>query len=276
MTANVIGVYHKRKDGKIYDRKQGICSRSTRNASHQRTAEGSRTPPSDSPCRSLFRTRVEKRLYDRQSLQHHRKRNFHMVENRLWRKVLHENRYTGTIRAPLWKEQLPEKIPYALTEKYLLTQAFIAEGDTVRFVTYDGFKDVQIKKIHPYSYDLDDDSQIDKIQILLAFPKSRMEHLKNHIKRRADIAEYKLQAILKKSERPQIDTTAEVGDTLEIVMRDGLAFTGIVIWNSHYNVVLRVGGRKAEGGKVILLYKHGIHAFSVIKTAETDAIAPRT
>ena len=189
----------------------------------------------------------------------------------LWRKVLHETRYTGTIRTPLWKEQLPEKVPYALTEKYLLTKAFSAEGDTVRFVTYNGFKDVKIKKIHPYSYDLDDDSQIDKIQILLAFPKSRMAPLKNHIKRRADIANEKLQAILKRSQRPQIDTTAAVGDTIEVLMRNGLVFTGIVVWNSRYNVVLRVGGTKAEGGKVVLLYKHGIHAFSVIKTEEKNA-----
>ena len=188
---------------------------------------------------------------------------FAWAKTGLWRKVLYENRYTGEIKSPMWKEQLPEKIPYALTEKYLLTKAFIAEGDTVRFVTYDGFKDAKIKKIHPYSYDLDDDSQIDKIQILLAFPKSRMEHLKNHIKRRADIAKHKLQAILKRSERPQIDTAAEVGDTIEVILRDGLSFTGIVIWNSRYNVVLRVGGTKEEGGKVILLYKHGLHEFSV-------------
>ena len=186
----------------------------------------------------------------------------------LWRKVLHENRYTGTIRAPMWKEQLPEKIPYALTEKYLLTQAFVADDDTVRFVTYDGFKDVKIKKIHPYSYDLDDDTQIDKIQILLAFPKSRMEHLKKYIKRRADIANHKLKAILKRGERPKIDTAAGVGDTIEVILRDGLAFTGIVIWNSRYNIVLRIGGTKAEGGKVVLLYKHGIHEFRGIGTQE--------
>ena len=79
----------------------------------------------------------------------------------------------------MWKEKLPEKIPYSLTEKYLLTKAFTADGDTVRFVIYDGFKDAKIKKIHPYSFDLTDDSKIDKIQILLAFPTSRMEHLKS-------------------------------------------------------------------------------------------------
>ena len=193
---------------------------------------------------------------------------FEWSKTGLWRKVLYENQYTGEFRRPMWKEQLPEKIPYSLTEKYLLTKAFIAQGDTVRFVTYNRFKDVKIKKIHPYSYDLDDDSQIDKIEILLAFPKSRMEYLKKHIKRRADIAEYKLKSILKRSERPQIDTAAEAGDTIEVILRDGLAFMGIVIWNSRYNVVLRVGGTKEEGGKVILLYKHGLHEFSVIKTGE--------
>ena len=128
-------------------------------------------------------------------------------------------------------------------------------------------RDVKIKNIHPYSFDLADDSKIDKIQILLAFPKSRMEHLKKHIKRRGDIAKHKLQPILKRSERPQIDTSAEVGDNIEVIMRDGLIVKGIVIWNSLYTIVLRVGGTKADGGKVVLLYKHGIHD-DVIKTGE--------
>ena len=188
----------------------------------------------------------------------------------LWRKVLYENRYTGEIRRPMWKEKLPEKIPYSLTEKYLLTKAFTADGDTVRFITYDGFRDVKIKKIHPYRYDLDDDSKIDKIQILLAFPKSRMAALKKHIKRRAEIANQKLQAIRKRSERPQIDTSAEVGDNIETILRDGLVVRGIVIWNSLYTIVLRVGGTKEEGGKVVLVYKHGIHEFSLIKTEEKE------
>ena len=185
----------------------------------------------------------------------------------IWRKVLYENQYTGAIKRPAWKEKLPEKIPYSLTEKYLLTKAFIADGDTVRFVTYDGFRDVKIKKIHPYSYDLDDDSKIDKIQILLAFPKSRMEHLKKHIKRRFDIANQKLQPLLKRSERPEIDTSAEVGDNIEAIMRDGLVVKGIVIWNSLYTIVLRVGGTKEEGGKVVLLYKHGIHDAHCLKAS---------
>ncbi|MYC77422.1 hypothetical protein F4X10_16795 [Candidatus Poribacteria bacterium] len=193
---------------------------------------------------------------------------FEWSKTGLWRKVLYENQYTGEFRRPMWKEQLPEKIPYSLTERFLLTKAFTADGDTVRFVTYNGFKDVKVKKIHPYSFDLADDSKIDKIQILLAFPTSRMEHLKKHIKRRADIAKHKLQPILKRSERPQIDTAAEVGDTIAVILRDGLSFQGIVIWNSRYNVVLRVGGTKEEGGKVILLYKHGLHVFSVIKTGK--------
>ena len=81
----------------------------------------------------------------------------------IWRKVLYENQYTGAIKIPVWKEKLPEKIPYSLTEKYLLTKAFISDGDTVRFITYDGFRDVKIKKIHPYSFDLADGSKIGKV-----------------------------------------------------------------------------------------------------------------
>ena len=81
----------------------------------------------------------------------------------IWRKVLYENQYTGAIKIPVWKEKLPEKIPYSLTEKYLLTKAFVSDGDTVRFITYDGFRDVKIKKIHPYSFDLADGSKIGKV-----------------------------------------------------------------------------------------------------------------
>ena len=77
----------------------------------------------------------------------------------IWRKVLYENQYTGAIKIPVWKE----KIPYSLTEKYLLTKAFISDGDTVCFITYDGFRDVKIKKIHPYSFDLADGSKIGKV-----------------------------------------------------------------------------------------------------------------
>ena len=189
----------------------------------------------------------------------------------LWRRVLYENQYTGEVKRPMWKEQLPEKIPYSLTEKYLLTKAFTDDGDTVRFVTYDGFKDVKVKKIHSYSFDLADDSKIDKIQILLAFPQSRMAHLKKHIRRHPDIAKHKLQAILKRSERPQIDTTAEVGDNIEAILRDGLVVKGIVIWNSLYTIVLRVGGTKEEDGKIVLLYKHGIHEFGKTEKKEEQS-----
>ena len=87
----------------------------------------------------------------------------YLVVSLIWRKVLYENQYTGAIKILVWKEKLPEKIPYSLTEKYLLTKAFISDGDTVRFITYDGFRDVKIKKIHPYSFDLADGSKIGKV-----------------------------------------------------------------------------------------------------------------
>ena len=78
----------------------------------------------------------------------------------IWRKVLYENQYTGAIKRPAWKEKLPEKIPYSLTEKYLLTKAFIADGDTVRFITYNGFRPQHrpMQPIHPL-YHIDPDAQ---------------------------------------------------------------------------------------------------------------------
>ena len=53
-------------------------------------------------------------------------------------------------------------------------------------------------------------------------------------------------------------------------MRNGLIVNGIVIHNSVYNIVLRVGGTKEEGGKVVLLYTHGLHGFKVIETPPED------
>ena len=188
---------------------------------------------------------------------------FRWAKTREWKNVLYAHRYTSKIRRPMWKESLDQKIPYTLTEKFLLTKAFQEDGE-VCLVTYDSFRDVVIKEVHDYHILLSDHTQIDKIQVLLAFPKSRMAFLSQTIKTNKVIADKEWQAIIKRSDRHEIDHSAEVGANIEAVLRNGLIVKGIVIWNSLYTIVLRVGGTKEEGGKVVLLYKHALHEFKVI------------
>lgn len=192
---------------------------------------------------------------------------FEWAKTTEWKKVLYAHRYTSKIRKPMWKASLAPKVPYTLTEKFLLTKAFQEDGE-VRLVTYDGFLDVVIKDVLDYHIQLSDHTQIDKIQILMAFPKSRMAALEHTIKKKASIADKEWKAILKRSDRPvvdhMVDHMAEVGNNVEAVLRNGLVLKGIVIWNSLYTIVLRAGGTKAEGGKVVLLYKHALHEFNVI------------
>ena len=188
---------------------------------------------------------------------------FRWAETREWKKVLYAHRYTNKIRKPMWKQSLDPKIPYTLTEKFLITKAFQENGE-VRLVTYDGFRDVVIKDVLDYHLQLSDHTRMDKIQVLMAFPKSRMAVLKHTLKKKTSIADKEWKAILKRSDRPVLDTTAEAGNKIEVVLRNGLVIKGIVVWNSPYTIVLRAGGTKEEGGKVVLLYKHALHEFNVI------------
>ena len=186
-----------------------------------------------------------------------------------WHKTLHQHGYDGKDRHPKWQTHLHPKVPYTLSEKFLLKKIFQEDGE-VRLVTYDGMLDTKIKDVMVYHIELPDKTKISKVEVLLAFPKNRMPDVKRGIKLRKKLAEQNLKPIIKVKERPNIDHSAEVGDKIEAVMRNGLIVTGIVIHNSVYNIVLRVGGTKEEGGKVVLLYPHGLHGFKVIETPPED------
>ena len=100
-----------------------------------------------------------------------------------------------------------------------------------------------------------------------------MQRLKAHIKRREPIAKQGLKAIVSKKERPKVDVVAIPDDVVEVVLRNGLVMRGIVVWNSRYNTILRVGGTKAEGGKIVLIYNHGVYAFEKIASeASSNAV----
>ena len=167
------------------------------------------------------------------------------------------------------------KIPFPLTEKFLFRQGqgFQKDGDLVRLVTYDGFRDVHIKNVLDYSIRLADGSSVAKINVLMVFPKASMQRLKAYIKRREPIAKQGLNAIVSKKERPKVDVVAIPDDVVDVVLRNGLVMRGIVVWNSRYNTILRLGGTKAEGGKIVLIYNHGVYAFEKIASeASSDAV----
>ena len=160
----------------------------------------------------------------------------------------------------------PPEVPYTLTERYLLKEAFQADDDIIRFVTYNGFVDAKVEAVETYDIELEGRKEaLSKHDILLAFPKSRMADLKRSIKRRKQIAEKNLGHIVKKKERPKVPVRAKIGDPVECVMRNGLVIIGKNVWVSKYNIVIRVGGIKGKArGKVALIYKHGLFKFNRI------------
>jgi len=180
----------------------------------------------------------------------------------LWDECVRFFGYTGD---PKPRRELPTTVPFTLQEDFLIQRVF-QKYSCVRFVTYTGFIDTLVKKVARYDFLLDDGRKLSKHDVILAFPQDRMQNVKRGIKVRKTVADLGLKAIVRRSERPQIDVNALIGADIECVMRNGLVVSGENIWISKYNIVMRVGGKKGEGGKVILLYQHALHAFKVLKT----------
>ena len=179
-----------------------------------------------------------------------------------WKKAV---RYWGWRGDPT-PQKTREKghVPFPLQEVYLLTQAFQKDSD-VRLITYDGFIDARVKDVLQYDFVLEDGRMVKKHDVILAFPKDRMPYVKAGIKRRKSVAELGLKKIERPSDKAKIDLTARLGSLVECVMRNGLVVVGENVWISKYNIVLRVGGKKGMGGKVILVYRHALHHFRVLK-----------
>ena len=158
------------------------------------------------------------------------------------------------------------RVPLPLQETYLLGRAFQKDSD-VRLVTYEGFVDGRVKKVFKYDIEMDDGSKIKKHDVILAFAKDRMPYVKRDVKRRQSIADLGLKRIERYSERLKIDVLPHIRSRIECVMRNGLVITGETVWFSKYNIVMRVGGKKGSGGKIILVYRHALHQLSVLKDA---------
>ena len=192
---------------------------------------------------------------------------YQLAETDTWRQCLELCGYTGENIKPIRRrvKMPPAEVPHTLSEVYLLNNAFQEEG-VIRFVTYDGFTDTEIKSVERYHIVLRDDTILNKHDILLAFPKHKMADVKRGIKRRKEVADLNLRAIVKRGERPHVPVKTKAGDLVECVTRNGLVITGQNIWSSKYNLVLRVGGERWKGGKVIFVYKHGLYDFKVLQS----------
>lgn len=188
-----------------------------------------------------------------------------------WEECVRSHGWKGDVQPLVSKNDL--RVPVPLRESFLLKQVF-QKYSRVRFVTYDGFIDAKVKEIGKYDIFLDDGRQLKKINVILAFPEDRMSDIKRGIKRRKSVAEKKLKPIRGRSDRPKINVAAHIGDPIECVMRDGLVVVGENIWISEYNIVMRVGGKKGEGGKVILLYKHALYDFNVLNNQSQSQQIP--
>ena len=129
----------------------------------------------------------------------------------------------------------------------------------MRLVTYTGFQDVNVRRVSDYVLLLKDAPVVSKLNILMAFPTTHMKSLKSHIKRRQPVADEKLQPITKIADRPKIKFHANPGDSVEVILRNGLVMTGDLAWINKYNIVLKLGDT------IVLIFKHGVYSFEKVK-----------
>ena len=168
------------------------------------------------------------------------------------------------------EEPVAEIGPISLRESFLIYKVFQKEeGSRVRFETYDGAIKARTKYIERYHFVLWDSEAnwetLDKLDVVLAFPEANMSIVRNGVKRRKSIADLGLRPIKKTRERPKIDVNAPLRSIIECVMRNGLVVVGEYIWNARYYMVLRVGARKGAEGKVVIVYKHALYDFRIVK-----------
>ena len=194
-----------------------------------------------------------------------------IAKMRAWEEAVRSWGWTGNTMPEVYADPI---IPLPLREAFLLKEVF-QKYCPVRLITYDGFVDTHIKGVFKYELLLTDGRRLKKHNVILAFPEDRMSSVKNGIKRRKSVADLSLKPIVSRRDRQEIEVSARVGDTIECVMRNGLVVTGENIWISKYNIVIRVGGKKDMGGKVVLLYRHASHAFEVLQTHSEPQNASR-
>ena len=143
--------------------------------------------------------------------------------------------------------------PYS--ERYLLTRAFQPDRSAVRLITYDGIRDVRIRKVTQYNLLLAGASPLPKLEVLMAYATENARRFAPYLRTDASVQALGLCAVKEISERRSVEMRIAVDDAVAITLRNGTAVRGICVAFSKWNMVLEIGG------ETLLIYKHGIRAF---------------
>ena len=164
--------------------------------------------------------------------------------------------------------QSPKKKSSDWDADRLLSEHF---APPVRFITYIGIKD--LSKVATKSYLLrgvDADRQriqIPKLQVLFAFPKEKMPDLKPYVKIRSALKAQNLQPLEDPNERFHIadkllQQARKDKSNVNIVTRTGHVLNGRIQHFDKYVLYMRIGG------KVVVVYRHGLFEFTVGEPAD--------
>ncbi len=153
--------------------------------------------------------------------------------------------------------RMPEKpsIHNPYSERYLLTRTFQTDQSLVRLITYDGIRDVRVRRVTQYNLLLAGALPLPKLEVLLAFSVENARRFSPYLQICEEVKDLGLRAVKKIAERQFVDMRVAVGDAVAITLRNGIAVRGICQAFSKYNMVLE---RHRE---FLLVYKHGIHTF---------------
>ena len=145
-----------------------------------------------------------------------------------------------------------------LNEKHLLGKTF---EKPIVLVTYQGNVAIQ-EKVKVRTYDLlIDGKQINKLEVMFAFPLNQFEQIKESILLKQDIAKKKLKSITRPKDRPKVATCEQYkagnNKSVNITLRTGHTLTGKQVAATQYNLILNICGQD------VLVYKHGILQYQI-------------
>ncbi len=166
------------------------------------------------------------------------------------------------------ESQKPEKGSGYWDADEMLTQHF---EQPVRFVTYRGLMDLDVKRVKMYTIWGEDAKggwrKMTKLHVLFAFPKEKMPDLKPHIKVRAPLKAENLQPIETVAERYSVDDelleqARDNKSNVTIVTRAGYVLNGSIQQFGKYVLYMRIGEN------MVIVYRHGLYELTVDEQPE--------
>lgn len=154
-----------------------------------------------------------------------------------------------------------------LSESYLLETAFASDGPI--FVMHDDgmflCDTIEVRKYDLVCKHTNQRTPLKKIACLLAAPVSKLVSLKQHVKVSSTLRALNLRGKEKMADRHKTACADDcvVKQSYQFVLRNGKWFTGLLIGQKRYHIVVRVGG---ASGKIVLVYKHAIYDIQATKS----------